>query len=189
MTVTPDPYVDLAARLAVDRDAAFPDMVHFLTGSIFSGALRLTGNRHDAEEVTQEAFLRAYRALGRYPAQQTRELRLRAWMWTIALNLCRNHARTRSRRPAVMPLVSDDEHIAPESTEDDALDRVDDAWRVRLDALPEPVRAAVVLRHVVGLSYREIADAVGRPEGTVKSDVSRGIARLRTIMVDEGAAA
>lgn len=189
MSVTQDPYADLAARLAADRDAAFPDLVRLLTTPIFSGALRLTGNRHDAEEVTQETFLRAYRALDRYPAHQTRDLRLQGWMWTIALNLCRNHARTRSRRPAVMPLVSDDEHVAPESTEDDALERVDDAWRGRLHALPEAARVAVVLRHVVGLSYREIADAVGRPEGTVKSDVSRGIARLRTIMVEEGAAA
>jgi len=180
---------ELAASLAEDRDAAFPDLVHALTGSLYSGALRLTHNRHDAEEVTQEAFLRAYRALGRYPASQTRTLQLRPWLWTIALNLCRNHARSRSRRPQTMPLVSDDEHVAPDSTEDAAMASTTQVWRERLETLPEPVRTAVVLRHVVGLSYAEIASVVGRPDGTVKSDVHRGLAKLRTMLIEEGAAA
>ena len=89
----------LAAALADDRDAAFPRLVRALQDGVFAGALRLTGSRADAEEITQEAFVRAYRALGAYPDERVRELRVREWVWTIALNLCRNRARGRSRRP------------------------------------------------------------------------------------------
>ncbi len=177
----------LAERLAADRDRAFPEFVRTLHGPVFSGALRLTGSRQDAEEVTQDAFVRAYRALERYPADQVRSLRLRPWLWTIALNLCRNRARTRSRRPQTAPLERHAEIADAASTEQLALDAVDDGWQRRLAALPEPMRDAVVLRHVVGLTYEEVAEALDRPAGTVKSDVHRGIERLRSALTKEGA--
>ena len=89
----------LAAELAHDLDRAFPDFVRSLQDGVYSGALRMVGNRHDAEEIAQEAFLRAYRALRDYPAERIRDLNPAAWVWTIAANLCRNHHRSRSRRP------------------------------------------------------------------------------------------
>lgn len=186
MTAELDEFESLAQRLAADRDAAFPELVHLLHGPIYSGALRLTGSPQDAEEVTQDTFVRAYSALGRYPGPRVRSLRLRPWMWTIALNLCRNRARTRRRRPVTSPL---DHHVDPAaglSTEDDALEAVDDTWHRRLAELSEPLRAAVVLRHVVGLPYEAIAEALDRPTGTVKSDVHRGIERLREVLAHEG---
>lgn len=177
---------ELAHRLAGDRDAAFPDFVRTLHGPVFSGALRLTGSYQDAEEVTQDAFVRAYGALGRYPATQVRQLQLRPWLWTIALNLCRNRARARARRPATSTLERHAEPVDDASTETTALDAVDGSWQRRLDALPDAMRAAVVLRHIVGLGYDEIALALDRPVGTVKSDVHRGIDRLRTALITEG---
>lgn len=176
---------DLAHRLARDLDAAFPDFVRALQDRVYSGVLRLTRRRGEAEEITQEAFVRAYRALERYPEDQIRGLAVQAWLWTIALNLCRNRARARSRRPAEVEL-GDHDARAPGSTEEEALAAADDAWRRRLATLAEPVRAAVVLRHVVGLGYDEIAGILERPPGTVKSDVHRGIARLRTLLNEEG---
>ena len=183
----PDDLRTLARRLASDRDSAFPDLVRSLHGPVFSGALRLTGSHHDAEEVTQDAFVRAYKALDRYPPQQVRDLQLRPWLWTIALNLCRNRARSRTRRPATSSLDQHAEPIDETSTEAAALDAVDDTWQRRLAALPDSMRTAIVLRHVVGLSYDEIAAAVDRPAGTVKSDVHRGLERLRTTLTTEGA--
>lgn len=177
----------LAHRLAASRDDAFPEFVRLLHGPVYSGALRLTGSPQDAEEVTQDAFVRAYAALGRYPSQQVRSLRLRPWLWTIALNLCRNRARTKSRRPQTSPLERHPDPTSAASTEDAALDAVDDTWQRRLAALPEPVRHAVVLRHIVGLPYGDIAAALDRPTGTVKSDVHRGIERLRQMLSTEGA--
>jgi RNA polymerase sigma-70 factor (ECF subfamily) len=177
----------LARRLAANRDEAFADLVKALQGPMYSGALRLTGSRQDAEEVTQEAFVRAYRALDRYPPEQIRELRLQPWLWTIALNLCRNLARSRQRKPTPTSLDRHPEPVSTDSTEAAALDAVDDAWQRRLAELSLPERTGVILRHVVGLGYSEIAAALDRPTGTVKSDVHRGIDKLRTILASEGA--
>ena len=74
----------------------------------------------------------------------------------------------------------DDRHGAPDPEPADSA-----AWDRRLAALPSAQRRAVVLRHVVGLSYQEIAEAVARPEGTVKTDVHRGLERLRAVIEQE----
>jgi RNA polymerase sigma-70 factor (ECF subfamily) len=176
-TVTPS---DLAAALADDLDGAFPSLVRETSPGLFSGALRLVGNRHDAEEIAQEAYLRAYRALRGYPAGRIREMNPGAWMWTIAANLCRNHHRTRSRRPVTAEVTNDpaDHGRGPEA---EAIDRTQEEWlAVQLQSLAWPMRAAVVLHHVVGLPYEEVATALGRPVGTVKADAHRGLARLRS---------
>ena len=170
----------LAAELAHDLDRAFPDLVRTLQDGVFSGALRMVGNRHDAEEIAQEAFLRAYRALRDYPAERIRDLNPAAWMWTIAANLCRNHHRTRSRRPVTAELAIDpvDRRRGPD---EDAIDHeLGDELAAELRLLTWPMRAAVVLHYVVGLPYEEIATALERPVGTVKADIHRGLARLRT---------
>ncbi|MBM3695547.1 MAG: RNA polymerase sigma factor [Actinobacteria bacterium] len=176
----------LPAALAADRDAAFPLLVRALIDGVYSGALRLLGNSADAEEVTQEAFLRAYRALGRYPAARVGELRLREWVWTIAANLCRNRARDRRRRG--------EETLDPEAALPDPAPGPEaralasagsGALAAHLARLPWPQRAAVVLRHVTGLPHAEIAAALGRPVGTVKSDVHRGLQQLRRQLEEE----
>jgi RNA polymerase sigma-70 factor (ECF subfamily) len=177
---------NLPAALAADLDGAFPDLVRVLQNDVFSGALRMTGNRADAEEIAQESFVRAYRALAGYPAERIRALRLRGWVWTIAANLCRNRARAAARRPEAPlpdPGALSDRTMGPEEAA--LASETRDRLAASVKALPWPQRAAVVLRHVVGLSYREIADALDRPPGTVKSDVNRGLARLRTSVTEE----
>ncbi len=167
---------DLCASLAKDVDGAFPRLVEAMQDDLYSGLRRL--HPTDAEDLTQEAFIRAYRALKSYEPKRIRDLHLRGWVWTIALNLGRNHARDRARRPRPMPL--DDRHGTPDP---EPLDEV--AWQRRFAALSLPQRRAVVLRHIVGLSYEEIAVALDRPVGTVKADVHRGLARLRSTMEAE----
>ncbi|HIE21340.1 MAG TPA: sigma-70 family RNA polymerase sigma factor [Acidimicrobiia bacterium] len=167
---------DLCGQLAHDVDAAFPSLVKALQHDLYSGLRRL--QPADAEDLTQEVFIRAYRALKEYDPNRIRELRLRTWMWTIALNLGRNRARDRARRPVPVPLEDRHGSSDPETPDNQAWDR-------RLAALPHPQRRAVVLRHVAGLSNSEIAEALGRPEGTVKADIHRGLQRLRTIMEGE----
>ena len=176
-TMTPE---DLAAALAQDLDTAFPDLVRSLQDRVFSGALRMVGNRHDAEEIAQEAFLRAYRALRQYPAVRIRDLNLGAWVWTIAANLCRNHHRTRSRRPVTTEL-SHEPAETRRGPEAEALDlELGERLAGELLCLAWPMRAAVVLHHVVGLPYEEVATALDRPVGTVKADIHRGLTRLRS---------
>jgi RNA polymerase sigma factor (sigma-70 family) len=174
----------LTNRLATDRDGAFPDLVRALQDGIFSGALQFTHNRHDAEDVTQETFVRVYRALDSYNDDRIRSLQLRPWVWTIALNLCRNRARTIKRHPETA-LVDDRLDRTNDTAEEAAanVDLVD--WRRRLSTLTGPQRTAVVLHHVVGLPYAEIAESTDRSESTVRSDARRGLARLRTMIEEE----
>jgi len=174
----------LPQRLAADRDRAFPDLVRAMQNGVYSGVLQFTRNRHDAEDVTQETFVRAYRALGTYEADRIRSLQLRPWVWTIALNLCRNRARTVARHPEA-PLSVDRIDTGRDAARE-ALEIVSlEAWRDRLAALPAPQRIAVVLHHVVGLPHAEIAASTDRTESTTRSDVRRGLARLRTLIEEE----
>ncbi|HEX2420736.1 MAG TPA: RNA polymerase sigma factor [Acidimicrobiia bacterium] len=167
---------DLRIRLAEDLDGTFPELVEGLQSELFSGLRSLAGG--DAEDLAQETFIRAYRALSDYDADRVRNLSLRGWIWTIALNLGRNHLRDRARRPTVAGELFEIGQDDPEPP--DWM-----AWNARLQQLSLPIRKAVVLRHVVGLDYPEISSVTGRPVGTVKADVHRGLQRLRTIMEDE----
>lgn len=176
----------LADRLATDVDRAFPELVASHQDRLYSGIRSFVGAA-DAEDVAQETFIRAHRALHGYETERIETLQVSPWLWTIALNLCRNWARTRSRRPQTVQLSFDKTGTA-DTAEDAVAAAMLADWRRRLDGLSEPQRIAVVLRHVVGLNYREIADATGRPIGTTKTDVSRGLAALRRIISEEEAA-
>jgi RNA polymerase sigma-70 factor (ECF subfamily) len=169
----------LTAALARDLDGAFESLVLAHQDRLFTTAWRIGGNRHDAEELVQDCFVRAYRALRTYPPARIRELRLRGWLTTILLNAGRNRARVHrvpttelgfepGAEPAADPLARRDER---------------ETWARLLAGLSPAQRAAVVLRHVDGLSYAEIAEATGRPEGTVKAHVHRGLAALRTALL------
>ena len=157
--------------LLTDRDLGFTMLVRRYQPGIYSGALRLTHRHEDAEEVAQDTFLRAYRALDQYDEERVRELRLQGWLWTIALNLCRTRA-TRPKRETQR--LAESTHWTADSMPLDV-----EAWARLLDRLSEDQRNAVVLRHVVDLPIADIAAATGRPEGTVKTDISRGLAKLR----------
>ena len=176
---------DLNHRLVESLDDAFPDLVRMFQDGIYSGALQLTRNPHDAQDVTQDTFVRVYRALTRYDTSRIRGLELRPWVWTIALNLCRNRARSRSRKPEVGGVDLD----RPASDPDPGAIVADRAnleqWRLRLSRLSEPHRNAVVLHHVVGLPHAEIAEITGRNESTTRSDLRRGLAELRVIIEEE----
>jgi RNA polymerase sigma-70 factor, ECF subfamily len=178
----------LVAMLARDLDRAFETLVLAHQDRLYSIALRMLGDPRDAEEAAQDALVRAYRALAGYDQARIGDLRLRPWLATIVLNLCRTRIgrRAAAGRPALSLDAADpgtmdppaDEHSGPSAT---ALRRdARQAWAERLMTLPPTYRSAVVLRHVDGLSYPEVATALDRPEGTVKAQVHRGLALLRT---------
>jgi RNA polymerase sigma-70 factor (ECF subfamily) len=178
----------LIAALAVDLDGSFEALVLAHQDRIFSIALRMLGDRSDAEEAAQDAFVRAYRALAVYDQARIRELRLRPWLATIVLNLCRSRLTRRAGIPKAalsldLALPGDleprvEEARGPEAVADSRAAARD--WANLLLALPAPYRSALVLRHVDGLTYPELAVALDRPEGTVKAQVHRGLAMLRT---------
>ncbi len=180
----------LTADLARDLDGAFDAVVVAHQDRMYTIALRMLGDPRDAEEAAQDALVRAYRALATYDVTRIRELRLRGWLTTIVLNLCRTRAVRRAGRRA--PPISLDgdgaSALEPSASRKEAPPEVAERhaererWGARLAELPPVYRAAVVLRHVDGLSYPEAAAALGRPEGTVKAQVHRGIALLRTML-------
>jgi RNA polymerase sigma factor (sigma-70 family) len=183
----------LAARLARDLDGAFPSLVDGHADRLFTMALRSLGDRRDAEEVAQDALVRAYRAIATYPPDRIRELRLRPWLASIAVNLMRNRRRNLADRfpPTTLDgLVeggfdpADARAIEPASLAE-ARAGAEELGLLLLQ-LPGHLRAAVVLRHVDGLSVAETAAALGRPEGTVKAQVSRGLERLRLLLAASG---
>jgi RNA polymerase sigma-70 factor (ECF subfamily) len=189
-----DADTDLARRLARDLDGTFEALVVAHQDRLFTIARRLLGDAHDAEEVAQDAFVRAYRALEGYPAERVRELRLRPWLAAIVVNLARNRRRRIADRQPATPLaplieggldVADVGGRGPEARQ--ATSEARHEWAARLAALPSTYRAAVVLRHVDGLSYDEVAVALGRPEGTVKAQVHRGLRLLRAALEAEAA--
>jgi RNA polymerase sigma-70 factor, ECF subfamily len=181
----------LINALADDLDGSFEALVLAHQDRVYSIALRLLGDPRDAEEAAEDAFVRAYRALARYDGDRIRELRLRPWLATIVLNLSRSRL---ARRPAAaratlsldLALPGTLEPHADETHGPAARAAANDAargWADLLLTLPPAYRGAVILRHVDGLSYPELAVALGRPEGTVKAQVHRGLALLRTAFV------
>lgn len=188
-----DPDLALTARLAVDLDRAFASLVAGHQDRLYSIALRFLGEPRDAEEVAQDALVRAYRAMTAYDAERIRALRLRPWLASITVNLARNRRRRLDeRRPPqqLEPLV--DAGAEPRDADERGGPHGRAARRetVRtlasaLLALPPGPRAAVILRHVDGLSVAEAAAALDRPEGTVKAHASRGLAQLRRLLADD----
>lgn len=205
------PAVDgLAGALAADLEAGFERLVRSETDRLYSIAYRLLGDGHEAEEVTQDAFVRAYRSLASYEPARIESLALRPWLTAIVVNLARNrrrraaarrrggraggggaaavdgergspHPRALSRPPRrvaeSVELADDDPATAPGEV---ALRREAVAtWAALLAGLPPRYRLPVVLRYVGGLSTPEVAAALGRPEGTVRAQLHRGLARLR----------
>jgi RNA polymerase sigma-70 factor (ECF subfamily) len=180
----------LVSALARDLDGAFETLVVAHQDRLFSIALRMLGDRSDAEEAAQDALVRAYRALAGYDAPRIHALRLRPWLATIVLNLCRSRLTrqgTRGQRPLSLEVALP--ASAEPRTEDSrsplavlvARDAAGD-WAQLLMTLPPAYRSAVVLRHVDGLSYPDLAAALDRPEGTVKAQVHRGLAMLRSAL-------
>jgi len=178
----------LPAHLARDLDGHFEQLVRTYQDRLYGFALRLTGSRQDAEESTQDAFVRAYRALAGYDTDRRRALRLRPWLYQITLNVVRN----RVRRPVLVSVPVDgpvSNGLAAHSDEQPERVLVQMETQSHLaDAiarLPKRNATAVVLRHVQGLSYAEAAEVLDQPVGTTKSDVHRGLRMLRLALESE----
>lgn len=180
-TASPSPDTYIVRALAHDLDTGFVRLFETYRHVVFSVVLRICGRWADAEDLTAEAFLRAYRALSTYRGGRLHSLNPKAWLLTIALNLCRNDDRTAGRH-RYAPLA-DQADVLPDihqNVEEAVTNRETGAELAALLAtLPADQRAAIVLRHIADLPIAEIADILGRPENTIKSDIKRGLTRLR----------
>ncbi len=163
--------------------ATFADQTMGLMPSLYAAALRMTRNPADAEDLVQETYLRAYRGFGGYRDGTN----LKAWLYRILTNTYINSYRAKKRRPDETELdeIEDlylyrrlgglEAAMSGRSAEDELLDRfTDHEVKQAIEALPENFRMAVLLADVEGFSYKEIADILDIPIGTVMSRLHRG---------------
>lgn len=170
----PDP---LARRLAAGDPGAPRELVERHHAELYRYARALLRDTHAAEDAVQEAFERAFVALGKYPERRTRSLSLRPWLYRIVLNVVRNVWRDGRREIPVSETPELDGRF--EAVPGAGADR--ESWMDALGALeklPERQRVAVSLRYMEDLPYAGIAEATGWPENTCKTLVRRGIERL-----------
>jgi RNA polymerase sigma-70 factor (ECF subfamily) len=163
--------------VAADAVPSWDEIVEQHSARVFRLAYRLTGNRHDAEDLTQEVFVRVFRSLHTYTPGT-----FEGWLHRITTNLFLDQARRKSRiRFDALPDDADNRLPgrvpAPEASYVDM--RFDGDVERALSELPPDFRAAVVLCDVEGLSYEEIADVLGVKMGTVRSRIHRGRNLLR----------
>jgi len=167
-----------------DKRDAFERQAEKVFPSIFGTALRLTRSREEAEDLAQEAIVRAYEAFDRFDGSN-----FKAWMLRIVTNLYINKYRQRQRGPQLGSL-DEEGVIEPMAAESEVPDRVlfDNAVGAEIEEalskVPIDFRLAVLLSDIEGMSYQEIADATDVPIGTVRSRLARGRSMLRKALED-----
>ncbi len=168
-----------------ERDA-FAFFVDRYKGPIFNLAYRLTGSREDAHDLAQETFLRAYGNLGRFD----RKKKFFTWLYTIALNLIRNHRKRNSRLPRNGFDGKTGCAAVPEIQNNDSEQKMIDAESVRMveramERIPHDFREALLLRFHQELSFEDIAAVLEISQSGAKMRVYRGVELLRRLIDDE----
>ncbi|HEV8683374.1 MAG TPA: sigma-70 family RNA polymerase sigma factor [Actinomycetota bacterium] len=168
---------ELLDRCRRGEPGAFEELVERTQRQVYTLAYRLTGDRHEAEDVAQEAYLRAFRSMGGF----REDARFETWLYRIVTNAAMTHLRRKGRFGVLM--TEEREQRAPEPEirpVDEVIER--DELRRALAELPPETRAIVVLKDVYGLSVQEIAEEAGLTEGAVKLRLHRARKRLKEML-------
>ncbi len=179
-------------RRVIDGDVnAFEDLVTAYEKNVYNLALRTTGNAQDAEDMVQEAFLKAYNSLPGFRGDS----KFSVWLYRIVSNVCLDFLRRQNRRPSTSLSVEDeegeesqldipDESQSPETLLEQKLTR--EAVQRGLQSLSGEQRQILLLREIQGLSYEEIAQALDLEAGTVKSRIFRARKKLCAFLLADG---
>ncbi len=170
---------------------AFEDLVAAYEKNVYNLALRMTGSREDAEDMAQEAFLKAYNSIRSFRGDS----KFSVWLYRIVSNVCLDYLRKRGKRQTVSLSAEDDdgEQVqleladtaqSPETLLEKKLTR--ESVRRGLERLPPDARQILLLREIQGLSYEEIGETLGLEPGTVKSRIFRARKRLCAFLLAEG---
>lgn len=168
----------------------FEKLVTAYEKNVYNIALRMVGDPDDAADMTQETFIKAYRALSSFRGDS----KFSSWLYRIASNVCLDFLRSRSRHPQVsLSTVDEDDRATFElpdmrqNPEEQLMKKLGmEAVRRGLEQLPEQQRQILVLRELGGLSYAELAQTLGLEEGTVKSRIFRARKRLCALLLCDG---
>jgi RNA polymerase sigma-70 factor (ECF subfamily) len=170
-----------------DDERAFTQLVRRWRGPIQELCVRMTGDVQRGEDLSQETFIRVFARRKMYQPSG----KFSTWLWRIALNLCYDELRRRQRREETLVHESEGEtiaameaFIAPEPAPDRLLAERERGELVRwaLMKLPETYRTVLVLRHYQDLKFREIADVLEVPEGTVKSRMAEALKQIGLLL-------
>ncbi len=182
---------DLVARARAGDQEAFARLVEENQNRVYSLALRLVGDREEAADLAQEAFLKAWQGLKSFQGDSS----FATWIYRLTTNVCIDHLRRQKRRQGVETAVSlDDEDSGwaePADWDQDPQRKLEQSERGRalaraMEQLPDHQRRALVLRELSGLSYQEIGQALDLDLGTVKSRIARARLALRKILLLDG---
>jgi RNA polymerase sigma-70 factor (ECF subfamily) len=184
----PDPATDssvLEREAKAELDRAFERLYREHLRDVYSYAYYRVGNHHDAEDLTEQAFLQAYRHFER-ARRESKGRPLRPWLIRIAHNLASNYHRDRARRPQAA-LDHSDPIAAPHATERIVEGREELKHVIEcIQELPADRREALIMRFALGMDNREIARALGRTDGATKVLIHRAIKQLNDVMGREG---
>jgi RNA polymerase sigma-70 factor (ECF subfamily) len=172
---------ELIQRFLDGEMEAFAWIVKRHEDYVYNAVIYMTGDDRDAEDITQEVFLKAYRGIRNF----RHEAELRTWLYRIAVNTVRSGWRRQKRRPscdslqdrpsADLPSGPDDQNPVRKIVQQETIQRVKKA----ISELKQEWREVIVLRDIEGLTYAEVAGVLDVPEGTVKSRLARGRDALR----------
>ena len=169
----------LIERCLRGDDLAWQIIVGRYWRKVFNVAYKFVGRHHEAEDLTQDIFLKVFKSLDTFD----RRANFQTWLISVSRNLCIDHYRSVRKERETIDRDVDANELTPVSHDPSPVAALEQRDRVVLlrqamSALPETLRTAVLMRDIQELSYQEIADALRLPEGTVKSRINRGRTEL-----------
>lgn len=180
----------LVQRCKRGETGAFDELVRLYEKKVYNLAFRLSGNRDDACDLAQEAFVRVFNAIKDFRSQSS----FSTWLYRVVTNVCLDQLRSRARHPVTSldePLTTEKGQL-PRQVTDDALDPEEELERLELKAavqkginsLKEEYRIIIILRDIQDLAYEDIAEVLNLSLGTVKSRLNRARLALRSVLSD-----
>ena len=178
---------EIIGRVLGGDRSAFAGLVEKYQGPIFNLAYRMTGSREDADDLTQEIFIRAYQQLQRFDQSK----KYFTWLYTVGINLIRNHLKKNARN--VSHLAVADHALRQQSQGNEGNERgegdaLSDDRMIKLEkiiqTLPVDLREAIILKFIQDLTFEELANVTGDSVSAVKMRIYRGLEKMRQMMED-----